>query len=363
MPLRAKLNGKDVYSYEFNEKSWNELKISYKKQILMMPCCDNKAIPKVSKLDNYFFAHARRGQCTSAPETFEHIFLKTRIAKIASSLGWNVITEKVGKTPEGDRWIADVFCTKGKAKIAFEIQWSPQTEIEFTKRQEKYSRSGVRTAWLYKLRHNQEYLPTEHEIPAFGIQHKKDSDEMHVPQFNETIDDFVQGMLTGKLKWRPHEGEKLVGKLITYVRQCWRCKRNTRVILGVGFYDTDGIEIELAGFCKDGISKFILQQISPALLTKHGIGTIKSRYHKTMGEAYISNGCRHCDAIQGASYDFDAWVEYAYSGSVGEPTIEFLLEDNQKTFHIEGTWYFGRKPLNRAYRTTILEDGALPHDK
>ena len=343
MPLRAKLNSEDVYAYEFNENSWNELKVSYKKQPLMMPCCDNKAIPKVSKLNNYFFAHARKGSCTSAQETLEHIFLKTLIAKIASSLEWNVITEKVGETPEGDRWIADVFCTKGKKKIAFGIQWSPQTETEFKRRQEKYIRSCVRTAWLYKLRHNQEYFPTNYEIPAFGIQYKKDSNEMYVPQFNQTIDDFVRGMLTGKLKWRPHEGEELVGKLITYVQQCWKCKKNTRVILGVGFYGKDGTDLELAGFHEDGIPEFILQQIDNSVLVKSGIGSIKSPYHKTMQEAYISNGCRYCDAVQGSSYIFDAWVEYAYTGLVGEPTIEFFLQNSQETFHIKNKWYFDGK--------------------
>ena len=343
MPLRARLNGEDVYSYEFDENSWNELKASYKKQTLMMSCCNNKAIPKVSKLNNYFFSHARKGPCTSASETVEHIFLKTRIAKIASSLGWDVITEKVGETPDGDRWIADVFCTKREAKIAFEIQWSPQTEAEFKRRQEKYIRSGVRTAWLYKLRHNQEYFHTNYETPAFGIQHKKDSHEMYVPQFNQTVDDFVRGMLVGELKWRPHEGEELVGKLITYVQQCWQCKRNTRVILGIGFYDRDGTELGLASFQEDGIPEFILQQIGNSALAKNGIGSIKSRYHKNMAEAYISNGCRHCDAIQGASYYFDVWVEYAYTGSLGEPMMEFLFENSQATLHIEGKWYFGRK--------------------
>ena len=229
MPLRAKLNKKDVFSYEFDENSWNQLKASYKKETLMMPCCDNKAIPKISKLNNYFFAHARRSGCTSAPETFEHIFLKTLIAKIACSLGWDVTTEKVGETPEGKRWIADVFCIKGKAKIAFEIQWSSQTETEFKRRQEKYIASGVRTAWLYKLRRNQDYLPTVYEMPAFGIQIKSDSGEMSVPQFDLSIDEFVRGMLEGKLKWRPKRNEKLIGKLITDYNQCWRC--NTKLTL------------------------------------------------------------------------------------------------------------------------------------
>ena len=166
---------------------------------------------------------------------------------------------------------------------------------------------------------------------------------MYVPQFNETIDDVVRGMLIGKLRWRPHEGEKLVGKLITYAQQCWRCRKDTRVILGVGFYDTDGMEIELAGFQEDGIPELILRKISPSILAKNGIGTIKSRYHQTMGEAYISNGCCHCDATQGASYYFDAWVEYVYTSSPGEPMIEFPFHNSQTTFYIEGKWYFEQK--------------------
>ena len=115
------------------------------------------------------------------------------------------------------------------------------------------------------------------------------------------------------------------------------------MILGVGFYGKDGTDLELAGFHEDGIPEFILQQIDNSVLVKSGIGSIKSRYHKTMQEAYISNGCRYCDAVQGSSYIFDAWVEYAYTGLVGEPTIEFSLQNSQETFHIKNKWYFDGK--------------------
>ena len=56
MPLRARLNDEDIYSYEFNEKSWNELKASYKKQTLMMPLkCHRLFRPKISKVKRRFF--------------------------------------------------------------------------------------------------------------------------------------------------------------------------------------------------------------------------------------------------------------------------------------------------------------------
>jgi len=350
MPLRARLNEKDIFSYEFDENAWNQLKASYKQETLMMPCCDNKAIPKISKLNNYFFAHARRSGCTSAPETFEHIFLKTLIAKIARSLGWDVTTEKIGETPEGERWIADVFCIKGKAKIAIEIQWSPQTETEFRRRQEKYIASGVRTAWLYKLRRNQDYLPALYEIPAFGIQIKSDSGEMDVPQFDLPIDKFVRGMLEGKLKWRPEQNEKLIGKLITDHNQCWRCKRKTKVILGIGIYDKEGINLSHLYFHDNEISvpKFILQHLNNSELGKNNIAPIKPRYSNTMQEAYLSNGCFHCDAIQGQWFLYDAWVDAVYAES-SQTIMDFSFINGYNNFRVEGKWYFGKEP-SRSFR-------------
>lgn len=354
MPLRARLNEKDVFSYEFDENSWNQLKASYKENTLIMPCCDNKAIPKISKLNNYFFAHARRSGCTSAPETFEHIFLKTLIAKIARSLGWHVTTEKIGETPEGERWIADVFCIKGKAKIAFEIQWSPQTETEFKRRQEKYIASGVRTAWLYKLRRNQDYLPAVYEIPAFGIQIKSDSGKMSVPQFDLLIDEFVRGMLAGKLKWRPKQNEELVGKLITDYNRCWRCKKKTRVILGIEIYDKEGINLSGRYFHGNepdeefSVPNLILQHVNNSDLAKNGIAPIKRRYSNTMRNSYLSNGCFYCDAIQGQHFLWDEWVEACYADS-RDTILNFTFINGHNNFRVESGWYFGKKP-SRSYR-------------
>ena len=37
-----------------------------------MPCCEADAIPKTSRRGTAFFAHARKGDCTTAPESDEH---------------------------------------------------------------------------------------------------------------------------------------------------------------------------------------------------------------------------------------------------------------------------------------------------
>ncbi|MBF4069172.1 hypothetical protein ISJ33_23825 [Burkholderia pseudomallei] len=120
---------------------------------IKMPCCGRAAIPKTSKRGNYFFAHAVRGDCTSAPESQDHIFLKSLIAKAAKSAGWTVVTEWSGTAPNGERWIADVFCQKGSAKVAIEVQLSYQTVEELRRRTSNYRASGVRVAWVVERPH------------------------------------------------------------------------------------------------------------------------------------------------------------------------------------------------------------------
>ena len=81
MPLRAITNKETIHAYNLSPKEWIQLKEERKKLKLTMPCCDNKAIPKTSNLGTQFFAHSRRGGCTSKPESKEHLLAKTIIAK------------------------------------------------------------------------------------------------------------------------------------------------------------------------------------------------------------------------------------------------------------------------------------------
>lgn len=240
MPLRANLNNDAIYAFKYDEDAWLELKATYKDQTLVMPCCESKAIPKISKLNNYFFAHSKNENCLVPLESVEHIFLKTLIAKTAMSLCWDVITEKHGETPDGEPWIADVFCTKGNAKVVFEAQWASQSVDEFKRRQALFAASGVRAAWLYKIRSNQEYylteIPVERETPAFAIKYRKGSKELYVPEFDATIEDFVGGMLQGKLKWFPTRKDTITAKLIPVQDTCWKCKKTTKSIAAIGFY-------------------------------------------------------------------------------------------------------------------------------
>jgi hypothetical protein len=361
LPLRAHLNNEVIYAFKYDEDAWHELKATYKNQALVMPCCESKAIPKISKLNNYFFAHSKNENCLAPLESAEHIFLKTLIAKTAMSLGWDVITEKHGETPDGERWIADVYCTKGNAKVVFEVQWSPQSINEFKRRQLLYTSSGVRAAWLYKIRSNQEYyqteIPVERETPAFAIKYRKDSKELYVPEFNASVDDFVGGMLQGKLKWFPTKKDNITAKIIPVQDNCWKCKKTTKSIVALGFYNNSGVEIASSCFTSVGIPELILKRMTNKALASHGIGTIKNRYSKTVGGSYLSNGCYHCDAIQGDFFIGNYYAHYPWDPDFLEPILEFAVNFDEVEPYIEAGWCFEGKQndMKDLQLTTVID--------
>lgn len=340
MPLRASLDGRDIHSYRCNEDTWKDLK----KCSLTMPCCGMRAIPKTSKLGNYFFAHHRKGACTSATEGPEHIFLKSLIAKSADANGYEVSTEKSGETPDGEQWVADVFCKKGNVSLAIEVQWSHQTKEEFFRRQKKYAESGVRAAWIFKLRSNKEYLrdelPYEHKTPVFGIKYRPDSKQLYVPQFGVSIEAFVDGMLSGKLNWSPQKDEKLIAKIIPYYQQCWKCSQETGNILGIEICNRYGIALGFAGFYDEDIAELVAENVDRELLRHTNIGCIKERYSNGAGMKYLSNGCVHCNALMGRAY-FPTLVDlnkHLYE-SPG-PVQEFEYKDADKLYLRSPEWYF-----------------------
>lgn len=301
MPLRATLNDKQVQSFEFLLDEWEKLKHGYRQQKLLMPCCLNKAIPKTSKLGTQYFAHSRRGDCTSAPESQDHLYLKFAVAKVAQEAGWTVTTEYQGCTPSGEQWIADVFCEKGTAKIAFEIQWSQQAKNEYLRRTEKYTQSGVRCAWLFRLNGSKEYGRHEfiesYSLPYFGF--KKKNDDYVVSRYQKSITEFVQGMLSGKLTWGPKAGDLLNLRVCYIDENCWRCKRTTNLVTGLEVLDKNNHHLDFLSFGGGGVEEWINSHIDNTELHAAGIGLIKNRYSKTVGYSYMSNGCFHCDALQG----------------------------------------------------------------
>lgn len=342
MPLRARLYGEDIFSFNYDEKSWLDLK----KYPVSMHCCESKAILKKSKLGTLFFAHSTKGTCTSRGESPEHLYIKNLISKAAIQLGWNAYSEEQGETPEGEKWVADVFCSTGNVKLVFEIQWSPQSLDEFIRRQKKYNSSGIRAAWLYRLKRNKEYskydIPYNHDVPVFGLKsHSPKVEDLFIPQFNLSIESFIKGMLQGKLSWSPKQGQQLIAEIIPHYEYCWRCKKETGIIIGISIKDNNGTEFAFKSFTTKGIPEFIIKNLNKDILSNYKIGIIKERYSKTINKKYISNGCFHCDSLMGNHFIIDKISENIDSFQTTIQKINFIFDNN--IFNIKSDWYFDGK--------------------
>lgn len=346
MPLRAQLNSKNIFAYNYNSEQWEELR--KQRSEIHMHCCGAGAVLKTSKLGTRFFSHKRKGDCASLPESPEHLYLKSLIAKIGISLGWHVETEHSGSTPSGEKWIADTYCTKGNAKLAIEVQWSKQKKEEFIRRQERYAESGVRGLWLYRLSGNKHYiftdLPYHKAIPVFGIRLTNgDLKTLRVVAFNEPIESFIEGMFAGKLKWRTRliKEKKYRAHVIPHQVICGYCGKKINTIIAIKIRDEEGNDVDFKFFDEDGVSKLIMKYADPKVLAANLIGTIKSRVTNKRGSRWITNGCVYCDAVTGKNYNHcDTMAEYCGEDPDSVHSFEMPYDSVPLKIH---DWYFGQK--------------------
>ena len=299
MPLRAQIDGKNVSAIEFDNAAWAALKKNYKTANLHMPCCQNKAIPKTSKLGNFFFSHARRGECTSAPESAEHIYLKTTIAMAAQACGWSVVTEAQGETLDGARWVADVLCTKVRAKVALEVQLSYQTTSELAARQDCYRKAGVRSAWFAgHKRFKTDYIHASKDIPVFYLLPFEASKEPTVAEFGLPLSAFVIALLSKKITWKEIPKISYIYSVKFLEDVCWKCHREVKQVVGwsVDGYNHIGRTVATMSTVLESIS----ESVSNRELTMRGLNAI-SKFAPMKGNAPefpYCNVCIHCGAAQ-----------------------------------------------------------------
>ena len=344
------IEDKEIYSFRLNDEQWDRLRSKYKDLNIKMPCCNTRAIPKKNKLGTQFFAHHPSSACGfSSGESTEHQFCKYLIAKTLSKLGWTVFLEHRGQTPQGEIWIADIYAEKDSAKIAIEIQWSPQSLEETKRRQQKYIDSNVRAVWFLRttMKNKRDVLDYQsYELPAFSISLEKESRNMIASGvFNDWDSaDLVDVELTAFMTHLLNKGIQYSLKAKSLRRcnvslnkvSCWRCKKITNVIMDFNYY----IQHE-AKMTK--VHRLDLEEIpqphlaainTSSFRNKYQFGAIKKRFSKTRQESYISNGCYHCDALQGA---FFAATERDAENLQQSEFISVVLEDNMTE---DGSWYF-----------------------
>lgn len=326
MPLRAELQGEPLFSFKMSPIEWEYLKQSDRKKLLTLPCCNQRAVVKTSPLGTQFFAHYRKSEdCISKPESKEHLRLKAIVSAAAESVGWDVTTEFIGHSKNGEKWIADVYCIKDKAKVALEVQLSSQTSSDLTARHRRYAESGVRAAWLMK---DSVYVNSGHSslksFPRFQIKHFMD--ERSAPQMADyklSVEQFVKTLLSGGLVWKEDKDDVL---LYYMVSNCWKCKTKINVPIGLGYTECSNFDkfIMTVPHCSN-FYESLLADIDNSELERNGLTTIGA-HPNIKGNApnfpYCVR-CSSCYAPQTNSYilqDFHKW-----SSKVGRDSCHIVL--------------------------------------
>lgn len=332
MPLKCLRGAEEIYAFDVeSEDAWEELrKGNAESKDLRMPCCGAGVVLRKSKLGTRHFAHARRGPCSTAPETAEHLLAKMAVVEGIRRTAWAAMPEQVGTAPNGEAWRADVLAAKGNARVAFEIQWSRQDDEETERRQRRYADAGVRGLWLFR----QYDFPTGKETPAFRLAFDagtkafrvvfpsphyhpqwlgRDRDDKRFWAQSVALPDFVAGALEGRLRFASALGLRMPVEVDAAFIRCWFCKKETGVVMGLSFaasrvfpgcHDIPTSIYSMDESLPDG-AKAVMSMLPPSLLKRHGIGAVKPRYSKREGKTYLSNGCVHCDALQGRFFEHE----------------------------------------------------------
>lgn len=318
-----------IYSFQYKLKDWITLKED-KDADFTMPCCGNQAILKTSKLGTQFFAHKvkpKHTNCSTGGESAEHIHIKYLVMKELDQNGWNVEVEKRGITPSGEEWIADIYAEKGKAKIAIEVQWSPQAFIETKRRQEKYAQSGVRCAWLLRSGSIKarnaivgDYAYSTKDLPVFSIYRNKRQDGQTYMVYNVNklkrhgydpiepisldLGVFIKYLISSKIKFIRKHSHKRKLYLDIVKQDCWnnRCNGVNNLVSSIRFKKmVFGFETEYLCqyLCQSGsidnCDNEMIEAINAQLSQPYNFAPLRVRYSKIKRENVIANSCIHCN--------------------------------------------------------------------
>ncbi len=190
-------------------------------------CCGAPLVLKTSRLGTRFFAHLALGGCGSGDEGPEHLHLKALAIAAARAAGWTAEAEVSGATPAGEPWRADVLATRGRHRIAVEVQWSPQTDALTSARQARYAESGVRGLWL-----SRGAVTADAEVPAVRV---RGSLTGGLTVLGLPAADFLTAVFDRRLRFGFPAGTSAEATVAGGIASCWGagCRALARIVMGV----------------------------------------------------------------------------------------------------------------------------------
>ena len=188
-------------------------------------------------------------------------------------------------------------------------------------------------------------LPSQDHNPWMTA---NDKDEPRYWRQSIELSLFVEGALNGRLRFSPILGLTLPVEVFTETTVCWKCNEDTRLVLGITFAASRvlprcaDVELDLHSFgdnLEDGAG-VVARMLPAALLKSHGIGALRPRHSRTEGGSYLSNGCVHCDALQGRFFEHEHGFDLEKTLEVEarfEPEWGPLMEDAESNIY---RWWF-----------------------
>jgi hypothetical protein len=370
MSLKCTSVDQELLSIDFDTEGWENLRARNRKdRALKMTCCGADVVLRQTKLGTQYFAHAKKGSCAAGTDTAEVMLAREAIAKAARRAGWNVSVETPATSGGEDGRKLDVLANReGGKSVAFKVQWGRLPLDEVARYQAMFQAAGIRTLWLMR----QQSIPVEKATPAFRLSHdgeanscvvsfpgpyyhpafvsSKNSDGPDYWRQHVDLSSFVEAALAGRLRFAPQVGRTLPLDVCVAYTDCWRCKKTTGLVIDLCFaasrvlQGAADVTAKIYDFDDESKGAALLMSTLPVeTLARHGIGPIKPRYSRTEGQPYLSNGCIHCDALQGRFFDHEG----AYDA---QPVFSVdVLFDDRWVSHLEDReaidkWWFDDRP-------------------
>ncbi|WP_345462193.1 hypothetical protein [Deinococcus carri] len=129
---------------------------------------------------------------------------------------------------------------------------------------------------------------------------------------------------------------------------CWRCKRDTQVIVTVHVAHPRHDEVcfslswDEGGVWGDGspVKQLLARLLTPEVRGPLNLGAIKPRFSKTVGGMYLSQGCTRCDALQGDYFIMELRHEAFYDGQARAPSVWLPFTLDQSLLQTGQEWHF-----------------------
>ncbi|AMM31617.1 hypothetical protein SA2016_0931 [Sinomonas atrocyanea] len=313
MPLAAVLSEERVDASQLDDGAWEALRQRYKAgETLLMPC-GQPGVPRRSKLGLKHFAHKPGQNCPLHwDETQEHLELKALLAKAARAAGWEATLEFAA---DDRSWIADVLVTDGSRRIALEVQWSPQSEDDFVRRQRRYAAAGLECLWFVSSGN----VDHAGQVPAFELRGARGSWSLHLMtalghRTDVPLCDVLVHLLAGNYR-EPIEPFIQAYSVQVAMVKCWKdaCARWLTVwrLDDVQIKTRCGLEGTLEVFYDPFARLFpkqrleqefaadVLQWLGHPEVDLPRVATFASRHSKAADRTYLAYCCPHCGAMQG----------------------------------------------------------------